>query len=126
MRSDYGEKLIGQSMTLEEVQEYFVGCAERITAYLLKHEKALKNFITSAMQPTFIEMFVRQDYEDTVKCLQNSIDDGVVLFAPAEQIASMLIGGVSHSIVHWFGSNERGELNQLIESISTFVLKVLS
>ena len=77
------------------------------------------------MQPTFIEMFVRQDFEDTVVCLESSVKSGLTLFAPADQIASMLIGGVSHSIVHWFGSANRCEPEDLLDSISKFIGKIL-
>ena len=111
--------------TPRDVKDYYLYCAESVIDYLLKYDNAMKHILNSGMRPLFIEMFVRQNHEDTVKRLELSVSQGLSLFASPEVIASMLIGGVAQPITYWFESNDRCPKEDLLKDISTFMTKML-
>ena len=110
----------------QQIKDYYLKCSEAIMAYLLRYESTLKKIIVSDMRPTFIEMFVRQNYEDTVKCLERNKDSGIDMFATTDAMASMLIGGIAHAIVYWFEDENRVSSEVLLADISAFIEKLLS
>ena len=107
------------------IKEYYLNCARSVANYLLRYEQSIKSAFKSEARPTFIEMFVRQNYEDTVKRFERSIADGIRYFASADMMASMLIGGVAHTVVIWFESDEKCSVDKLLEDISIFLDRLL-
>lgn len=112
--------------TTISVKEYCITCARSVVAYLLKYEQTIKGVFKSDERPTFIEMFVRQNYEDTVKRFEDSRAAGHLYFTSSDVLASMIIGGVAHSIVRWFEEENRCSVEKLMSDVSLFVDRVLS
>ena len=111
--------------THKGIKEYYLSCSESVIDYLMKYDDAMKHVIKSGIRPMFIEMFVRQNYEDTVTRLKESQNEGITLFASPEMMASILIGGVAHPIVHWFESEDRCPKEELLKNISAFLSRML-
>ena len=107
-------------------KEYYLKYAESVMNYLFGREVAIKNIINSSIRSTFIQTFVQQNYEDTIKRLEASKDSGMSLIASADVVASMLIGGISHCIVSWFEKDDRCTSDELLSDISSFIDRVLS
>ena len=125
-RARFGLKKEHFKFSPQQIKEYYLECSEAIMAYLLKYEATLKKVTISNMRPTFIEMFVRQNYEDTVKCFEENKNSGINMFATSDTMASMLIGGITHTIVHWFEDENRVSSEALLADISAFIEKLLS
>ena len=75
-RVRFGVKEDEFSSQPHKIKEYYLKCSEAIMTYLLKYELTLKKILRSEVRPTFIEMFVRQNYEDTVKYLDKNAETG--------------------------------------------------
>lgn len=106
-------------------KEYYLKYAEAVIDYLIKREVAIKNMINSPMQATFIQTFVQLNYEETARRLEESKEAGMTLMASTDIVASMLIGGISHCIVCWFGSDDRCSSEELLDSISKFITMLI-
>jgi AcrR family transcriptional regulator len=87
--------------TRKEVKEYYLDCAESVVDYLLKYEDAMEHTLKSGIRPMFIEMFVKQNHEDTVAHLKESQAEGLALFTSPDMVAAMLIGGAARAIMQW-------------------------
>ena len=122
-RFDHRAKESGN--TIAGIKEYYLHCAESVIDYLSKYDDAMSHVISSGMRPMFIEMFVKQNHADTVARLEQCVADGMHLFSTPEVISSMLIGGVSHPIVHWFENENRRPKEELLKDISTFIDRIL-
>ena len=108
-------------------KEYYLSYAKALLKYLLGREKAISAIINSDMRPTFIEMIVRQNYEDTKERLKKSKSDGMLLAYSHETVASMMVGGIAYCIAHWFeDENKSCSPDILLNDISNFIEKVLS
>lgn len=107
------------------IKEYYLGCARSVANYLLRYEQSIKAAFKSEERPTFIEIFVRQNYEDTVKRFEKSIADGTHYFTSPKMMASMLIGGIAHSVVIWFEDEEKCPVDRLLDDISIFLDRLL-
>lgn len=107
------------------IKEYYLTCARSVVSYLLRYEQTIKGVFKSDVRPTFIEMFVRQNYEDTVRRFEKSIEEGAHYFATSDMMASMLIGGVAHCIVVWFEEDAKSSVDKLMDGIGTFIDRLL-
>ena len=107
-------------------KEYYLKYTETLLAFLLRHEAAMKRVATSQIRSTFIDVFLRQNFEDTKRRLEASERAGVPMIASADVVASMLIGGTSHCIIHWLESDDRCTPEALLNDISNFIGRVLS
>lgn len=108
------------------IKDYCVTCARSVVAYLLKYEQTIKGVIKSDARHTFIEIFVRQNYEDTIKRFEDSRAAGHFYFTSSDVMASMIIGGVAHCIVRWYDQENRCSTDKLIADIGLFVDRVIS
>ncbi len=107
-------------------KEYYVKYAEAVIKYLLSRDDATKKIISSPFRPTFIEVFVQQNYEDTKKKLADSEKNGMILICSVDVVASMLVGGIARCIVKWFDSDNRCPIETLLGDISKIVERVLA
>ena len=111
--------------THKSIKEYYLSCAESVINYLLKYEDTIKHTINSGIRPMFIEMFVKQNHEDTVENLKKSQAEGLQLSTSPEMLASMLIGGTARTIVQWFESEDRCPKEELMDNIVFFLNRML-
>lgn len=125
VRTRFNDEAREVSPSPEDIKAFYLKCAESIINYLMRYEEPIKNIINSEVRPTFIEMLARQNYVDTVHRLKKCEDEGMTLFATPEVVAGMLIGGASHTIVHWFEKDEHSPVEELLDSISQFITRVL-
>ena len=124
-RDRFDAKVRSRDTVPQTIKEYYLNCARSVANYLLRYEKSIKSAFKSEARPTFIEIFVRQNYEDTVKRFEKSIAEGNRYFSSADMMASMLIGGIAHSVVIWFESEDRCSTDQLIYDMSVFIDRLL-
>lgn len=107
-------------------KEYYHRYVEELLAFLLRHEEAMKRMVTPPIRSTLIDTFLHQNYQDTKKLLEASEKEGMPLIASADVVASMLIGGVSHCLIHWFESDNKCPPDVLLKDICNFIDRVLS
>ena len=124
-RDRFDAKVRSRDTVPQTIKEYYLDCARSVANYLLRYEKSIKSSFKSEARPTFIEIFVRQNYEDTVKRFEKSMAEGTRYFTSADMMASMLIGGIAHSVVIWFESEDRCSTDQLIYDMSIFIDRLL-
>ena len=107
-------------------KEYYIQYAEAIINYLLDRDTAIKNIIDSPVRSVFFDLFLHENYEDTVRRLEASKECGVNLIAPTEVMASMIVGGIAHVIIKWFDASERCPVENLLDYISSFIEKIFA
>ncbi len=107
-------------------KEYYRKYVETLLAFLLRHESAMKRVASAHIRSTFIDVFLRQNFEDTKHRLEASENAGVPMLASADVVASMLIGGTSHCLLRWFESDDRCPPEELLRDISNFIDRILS
>ena len=120
------DKTADSNTTIEGIKEYYLYCSEAIINYLLKYEHAIRKIMNSDMRPTFIELFARQNREDTVRRLEKSRLSGATFFLPPDVLASTLIGGAAHCIVDWYEKDDRCPTDELLGNIAMFIDRLLS
>ena len=107
-------------------KEYYIQYAEAIICYLLDRDTAIKNIIDSPVRSAVFDLFLHENYEDTVRRLEASEKCGISLIAPPAVMASMIVGGIAHSIIKWFDLDERCPVEDLLAYISKFIEKLFS
>lgn len=105
-------------------KEYYIQYAEAIITYLLERDAAIKNIIDSPVHSAFFDLFLHENYEDTVRRLEASEECGVPLIAPPKIMASMIVAGIAHPIIKWFDSDERCSVDDLLRYIYRFIEKM--
>ena len=107
-------------------KEYYVQYTEALIDYLLKREAAIKKIVSSHMRSTFINVFLLQNYDDTKRRLEVSIEGGMDMMASADVMASLIVGGIALCIVKWFDKDERESKEEILEDISIFIDRLLA
>lgn len=127
IREKFDDEIWEKNENTIVTKEYYLSYAKALLKYLLGREKAISAIINSDMRPTFIELIVRQNYEDTKERLKKSKAEGMPLAYSPEAVASMMVGGIAYCITHWFEDKERCcSADTLLKDISNFIEKVLS
>ena len=106
-------------------KEYYTKYTSAVIAFLLTHEDAIRKIMNSQMRASFIDIFMQQNYIDTKERLEASVRSGIVLPTSVEFMSSILIGGISNSVIRWFESEERVPTDVLQAEISRFLDYVL-
>ncbi len=104
---------------------YYKDYATALLKYFFEHNTAMAKILESSMRATVIDIFTAQNYIDTQKKLEASVNDGMHLPASVNVMAAMLIGGVSECIVRWFESEDRIPMDKLVDEVSTIIEKIL-
>ena len=108
-------------------KDYYTRYAAAVINYLLTREHAIKRIIDSPARSAFVDVFMYQNYKDTKRRLEASAAAGMSLPAPADVVASMLIGGTSHCIVSWFIADKKPcTAEKLLADISKLIDKILN
>lgn len=107
-------------------KDYYQKYTEELLAFLLRHETAMKKIASAHMRSTFIDTFLQENYKDTVRRLEASVQSGMTLIASPDVVASMLIGGISHCIIRWFDSDDRCTPEALLHDITNFIERILA
>ena len=105
--------------------EYYLSYVEAVGDFLTKRETAISKILRSPMRATFIQIFMQQNYVDTLERLERSVKDGMKLPTSAPVVTSMLIGGISHNVLRWFELDKRPPIDFLLNDISEFIQAVL-
>lgn len=106
-------------------EEYCIKYVESIIDFMLKREAAITKIINSSMRPVFIEIFMHQNYLDTLERLRNSIEDGLVLSTSPEVVSSMIVGGVSINILRWYENRHTISSSDMINELSRLIRAIL-
>lgn len=106
-------------------EEYCIKYVESIIDFMLKREAAITKIINSSMRPVFIEIFMQQNYLDTLERLRNSIEDGLVLSTSPEVVSSMIVGGVSINILRWYENRHTISSSDMINELSRLIRAIL-
>ena len=125
IRAQFDEKTWHDDLDTNITKEYYMQYAEAVIDYLLERDTAIKKLINSPIRSTFFDVFLHENYEDTRKRLEVTVENGAPLFAPVDTVASMIVGGVAHCIIKWFDSDNRRPKDELLEDIYNFISKVL-
>jgi AcrR family transcriptional regulator len=107
-------------------REYYHRYAEELLSFLLRNETAIKRMVSAPIRSAFIDTFLQQNYEDTTRRLEESVRAGMHLLASPSITASMIIGGVSMCIIHWFEAEDRCSAKELLNDIFNFIDRILA
>ena len=107
-------------------KDYYHKYTAELLAFLVRHEVAMKRVVSAHMRSTFIDVFLQQNYKDTVRRLEASVSSGMPLIASPDVVASMLIGGIAQCIIRWFDSDNRCTPEALLNDITHFIDRILA
>ena len=126
VRTHFDNHVWNNDLNTTFTKDYYQKYAEALIAFFLRHESAMKRVATAPIRSTFIDVFLQQNYEDTKRRLEASVNTGMHLIASPDVVASMLIGGTSHCIIRWLESDDRCAPEVLIKDITSFIDRILS
>ena len=126
IRARFDQAVWNKDINPTITKDYYIKYTEELLAFLLRHEAAMKRVASTHMRSTFIDTFLQQNYKDTARRLQASVDSGMTLIASPDTVASMLIGGISHCIIRWFDAEERCTHEELLKDIASFIDRILA
>ncbi len=104
--------------------QYYLEYATEMLNFFFEHDVAMLKILESSMRTKVIDIFISQNYIDTKKRLEMSVNNGMRLPASIDVVANMLIGGVSQIIVSWFESTDRMPLENLISEMTSVIEKI--
>ena len=125
IREKFDSEFLTQFTPSSITVDYYLKYVETVGAFLTKHERAISKILCSPMRSSFIDIFMKQNYVDTLARLKMSVNEGMQLPAPASVVTSMLIGGISHNVLRWFELDDRPSIDSLILDISKFITFIL-
>lgn len=126
LRNRFDNETWQKDLNGEITKEYYIKYAEAVINYLASKEDAVCNILLASVRPTFVDAFIRQNYEDTKRRLEQSVRGGAHLVASPNVVASMLIGGVGHAIVCWLESENKCPPEALLKDIANIIDKVFA
>ena len=106
-------------------KDYYIGYVGSVISFLLAHENAIRQILSSGMRATFIDIFMQQNYIDTKDRLERSVASGMKLPTSVDFVACMLIGGVSANVLRWFESGSAKDAELLLKETSDFIDSIL-
>lgn len=104
---------------------YYIKYIDAITAFLIKRQNAVTKILNSSMRYAFIDIFMQQNYIDTLKRLNRSKASGMVISLPTEAMANMLTGGVALNILAWFESRDTKTVKEMSDEVSVLIETLL-
>ena len=107
----------------DATSDYYVVYLHAIINFLTTHRKIVEHILGSEMMSTIVDIITRQNYEDTCDRIKKSVEDGMVIPASVETVATMMTGAVSYAVVNWFKRGMPTPAEQFVEEVSS-VIKV--
>lgn len=107
-------------------KEYYQRYVEALMSYLVVRKEAVKNIVLSSAHHTLIEVFAKQNLNDTKKLLEESQEAGMKLISTPNVVASMMVGGTTRAIVDWFEDENRGPIETLLTEVNKIIDRVLA
>ncbi len=123
-RDDFDSTRIDTDKSTPITEAYYVEYATELLNYFVKHGDAMNKILESSMCALVIDIFVSQNYIDTKKRLEMSVENGVRLPASVDTVTNMLVGGISHIIVAWFKSEDKIPIQTLIDEITCIIERI--
>ncbi len=126
VRDRFDKKRESISPSLPFTTKYYIDYAEELLNFFFSHETAMLKILNSSMRTSVIEIFVKQNFEDTKKRLDDSVKSGMSLPTSVDTLANMLIGGISNNIVYWFESKNDMPYECLIAEITVLIERIFN
>lgn len=126
VRESFEKEVFDTQTDLYPTKEYYHKYVEALMTYLLKRNDAIRNIVLSSARPTLIEVFAKQNLNDTKRLLEKSQQVGMKLISTPNVVASMLVGGTTRAIVDWFEDENRVPVDTLLAEIKKIIDRVLS
>ena len=125
IRSRFDNEVWKSDLNTTITKDYYLKYAKAIIDYLLERDAAIKRIIDSNARTSFFDLFLHENYEDTKRRLEASVNSGMTLSMSTEVMASFIVGGIAHAIIKWFDSDDRCPVELLLQDISIFITKML-
>lgn len=125
IRSRFDNEVWKSDLNTTITKDYYLKYAKAIIDYLLERDAAIKRIIDSNARTSFFDLFLHENYEDTKRRLEASVNSGMTLAMSTEVMASFIVGGIAHAIIKWFDSDNRCPVDLLLQDISIFITKML-
>ena len=106
--------------------EYFVQYCETLINYLDTQSSTVDHILTGQMRGPFLNIMIEQNYIDTYARLVEAEESGANLPVSVEAAASMITGGVSHTLVHWFDGGKKVGAAELSADIARMISAILA
>ena len=104
--------------------EYYVVYLRSLIEFLTSHKKIVQHILSSEIMPTVVNIIIDQNYEDTCDRIRKSVEDGLVIPASVETVATMMTGAVSYAVINWFKRGMPTPAEDFLQELSS-VIKVL-
>ena len=125
IRSRFDNEVWKSDLNTTITKDYYLKYAKAIIDYLLERDAAIRRIIDSNARTSFFDLFLHENYEDTKRRLEASVNSGMTLSMSTEVMASFIVGGIAHAIIKWFDSDNRCPVELLLQDISIFITKIL-
>lgn len=106
--------------------DYYTEYAVAIIDYIVENDAMVKNALDSDMLPNLVRVIMDRNFEDTLKRLKRTADDGARLPASAEITASMMTSAVTGTIVWWLRGGKNLPKDELCSEISSVISAIVS
>ena len=125
IRRTFDVEFIKTNPNLSSTVTYYIKYIESVMNFMKDRENAIAKILNSPMRSAFIEIFMQQNYLDTFNHLKIGVSNGLTVVASLECITSMLVGGISITILRWFENREAESINDTVAEISKLVSAII-
>lgn len=106
--------------------DYYTEYAVAIIDYIVENDAMVKNALDSDMLPSLVRVIMDKNFEDTLKHLLRTSDEGARIPASPEITASMMTSAVTGTIVWWLRGGKSLPKEKLCEEISAVISAIVS
>ena len=123
LRDSFDAKL-PKAAKLDATSVYYERYIHALVTFLIENEKMVINALESELVYSLVEVIKDKNYEDTCQRLTTSVNEGMILPASVEIVASMMTGAVANTLVKWLKNGKKTPVDTLICEISAVIKSI--
>lgn len=100
---------------------YHVKYMQHLMYYLYKNKKLVKLIFASDMTSALISILIKENYKNVRARLNFDVQNGSVLVASVDVVATMLAGGIGNALVKWFEEDTKTPFDELAGELECII-----
>ena len=118
---DKFDSSVWKSVTPAQPREYYIAYARRLVMFVDDNSAAIDNVLKSSIFPSLLTIILEQNYRDTCRRLQASVEAGMPIAASVEVVASMAAGAVAAAVYVWLINGRQKSTDEIADEIAKVV-----
>ena len=124
LRDEFDETFFSQEQP-ESAVEYYVEYLASFIDFLDENREVMTSILASDMRMSLVVLIMKQNYADTLKRLERSVQRGMVLPSEPGYVASLLAGGFGSILLVWLNEGMKTPKEKVFAETSALLRKII-